>query len=209
MIKLSFLLKKDLKNTFGAMGPAALLGVPLLFVLQWQTDQRPSWSTGFWTVYFFSLTALFLRSFGAENRYHIFGLYKNLKVSRPMVFWSQVFLNFLASIVLGVLYSLLVILFWSPENFNFGNHLLWITLVGISLSPLSTLLGLMLHHEREFLFSVVYFPLSTPVILAAYALTDAYQASWLYLLLTFSVVSAFVSAAFFELFFDDLTQSRS
>jgi hypothetical protein len=204
------LIGKDFRNAIASFGPAMMLGIPLLLVLQFSQDAdapKISWQTAFWLTYFFSTTALYFRSFGLENRYKTFQVYSAFQVSRVRIFLSQTLVHTLTASIIGFGYLALVILFWSPHDVN-PRMIELICLASVCLSPLGTVLGLILQLEREFLFSIVYLPLATPVILGAHALSQPeFSISWLYVLVSFFLVSTFIAAAVFEFFFDELSQS--
>lgn len=208
---MSALLKKDFRNACQAFGPALLLGVALLLILQLTQSSdsalRLPWRSAFWLTFFFSSTSLFFRSFGLEHRFKNFHVYTAFQVSRSKIFWSQTLVQMATSTALGAAYLLLVTVFWTPSDLDWLAMIEIILLISAGLSPLGILLGLMLQREREFLFSVLYLPLATPLILGAHETSNEIASSWLYLLVSFTFVSGFLSAFLFEFFFDELSQS--
>lgn len=204
------LLRKDFDNARSSIGPAIMLGVPILLIIQFAQDAdapKLQWKTAFWLAYFFATTSLFFRSFGLENRSKNFHIYSAFKISRLQIFFSQALVQWASASLLGVIYLGLSFVFWSPEDFNW-KILEIVLLASACLAPLGTLLGLILQLEREFLFSVIYLPLSSPVVLGAYSLSAAeFSTTWLYVLLSFCLVSGFLGALIFEFFFDELSQS--
>jgi ABC-type transport system involved in cytochrome c biogenesis permease component len=205
------LLLKDFRNALASFGPAMMLGIPLLLILQFSQDansEKLTWQSAFWVAYFFSTTSLFFRSFGLENRHKNFQFYTAFRVPKLQIFFSQSLIHFLTTCILGLGYLLLVVVFWSPRDLNLTWFFAIIVLTSACLSPIGTVLGLMLQLEREFMFSVIYLPLATPVVLGAHALTTAdFSMNWLFVLLSFLMVGGFVGAFVFEFFFDELSQS--
>jgi hypothetical protein len=104
-------------------------------------------------------------------------------------------------------YLALTVLFFSPIDIDLTALIEVIILTALALAPIGTVLGLMLQLEREFLFSIIYLPLATPVILAAFSLSGDLSGAWMYVLLSFLVGGSFLSAFTFEFFFDELSQS--
>jgi ABC-type transport system involved in cytochrome c biogenesis permease component len=206
---MSTLLKKDFRNALLSMGPALLLGVPLLLIMQFTqssaSTEKISWNSAFWITFFFSSTALFFRSFGFENRFKNFHFYTAYKIPHLRIFLSQCAVHIISLFVMGVFYLLLSILFFSPPSADLSLLLKVLALTSLTLAPVGTFLGLILQVEREFLFSIVYLPLATPVILSAYSLSSSFEGSWLYVLLSFLVGGSFLSAFTFEFFFDELS----
>ncbi len=206
------LVSKDLENAKWAFTPALMLGVPLLLLVEFtqssSPNERVSWLSAFWISFFIATTSLYFRSFGLEHRFKNFHLYSAIKTSRLQIFMSQTLVHFVSAFLLGLCYLFLCLVFFSPGSIDWMMYLKLIALVSICLSPLGTLLGLMLQLEREFLFSIIYLPLATPVILAAHNLCmpDA-SPNWLSVLSIFALAGGFVSAMIFEFFFDELSQS--
>lgn len=204
------LLEKDTRNALNAFGPALFLGVPLLLVIQFTKSEGYPWVSGYWLTFFFSTTSLFFRSFGYENRFHTFHTYTVLSVPRLSLFVSQALVHMITINLLGLCYLLLSLLFWSPVSPDWQSVLLLSSLSALALSPLGTLLGLMLQLEREFLFSVIYLPLATPVILSGYSLSLegwSIGSGWAQVLVGFILGGGFLSALIFEFFFDELSHS--
>ena len=210
-MRFALLLKKDFRNALSAFGPALLLGIPLLLIIQFTQSteyfEQVSWKSAFWITFFFSSTSLYFRSFGLENRFKNFQLYTGFRISKLSVFLSQTLIHILTATILGVCYLGLTLLFWSPKEVNLLMMIALIALTSGALSPLGTVLGLMLQLEREFLFSVIYLPLATPVILGTYSLSTDPVSNWLYIVLSFLVGGGFLSAMIFNFFFDDLSQT--
>lgn len=203
------LLHKDFRNAKMALPPAVLLGIPLLLIIEFTQspyfNQKVSWQSAFWIVYFFSSTSLFYRSFGFENRFKTFHIYKSFGVPSLQIFLSQTLVHFLSASFMGLSYLLLTFIMWSPSDLNLCHFILSIITTSAILSPLGTTLGLMLQVEREFLFSLIFLPLSTPVILGAYSYGLQSESAWPWVLGMFFVGSCFLSSAVFHFFFDDLT----
>ncbi|MBN8462823.1 MAG: hypothetical protein J0M01_08405 [Dechloromonas sp.] len=201
------LLKKDFRNACASIGPAIMLGIPMLLIIEFtqSSTSTVSWRSAFWLTYFFGSTALYFRSFGLENRFKNFHFYTAFKISRLKIFLSQAIIQFLAAFLMGCFYLLMTVFFFSPTDLDARHFVELIALTSLTLAPIGTVLGLMLQLEREFLFSIVYLPLATPVILASFSLSLGLEGSWLYVLLSFLVGGAFLSAAIFEFFFDDLS----
>lgn len=210
-MKFAALVNKDLKHLKISMGPALFLALPLIFLIsianQSEFDQRFSFRGAFWICFFVASVSLFYRSFGFEIRNKNFGIYSCLRVPRLSVFYSQVLVNFLALLLIGIFYLFLSRLFWSPSD-ALSARWIWILLLSCGgLAPLGSLLSLLLYFEREFLFSIIFLPLSIPVFLAAYSLSLEWEAAWLWVLAIYGVLSHFLCAATFEFFFDELTQT--
>ena len=206
------LLAKDLRNARWAFWPAMILGIPLLLIIQFTQDssgEKISWLSAFWITFFLSSTSLFFRSFGLENRFKNFQIYSALKISKLRVFLSQSLMHFLSVFLLGLGYLVITVLFWSPHEIDWQKILGILALTSACLAPVGSTLGLMLQLEREFLFSVIYLPLATPVVLGAYSLClPEHSANWLYVLWSFFLCGSFLSAFVFEFFFDELSQSN-
>lgn len=206
------LLKKDIRNAVWAFIPALMLGIPLILILEFTQSSAPqekiSWKAAFWISFFISTTSLYFRSFGLEHRFRTFHLYSAMNISRLSIFVSQSLTHIFSTFFLGLSYLLIVLLFFSPNDLDALAITKLIALCSVALSPLGTLLGLMLQLEREFLFSVIYLPLATPVILVAHHLSANPEAPrWLSLILIFTLLSSFLSALIFEFFFDELSQN--
>ncbi|MDB5037574.1 MAG: hypothetical protein JWQ35_1102 [Bacteriovoracaceae bacterium] len=205
------LLAKDFRNAHWAFPPALILGIPLLLILNFTQDnsaEKISWRSALWITFLLSSTSLFFRSFGLENRFNNFQVYTAFRIPKLQIFLSQALIHFVSAFLLGLGYLLFCILFWSPKDLDLLSTMGLLALASACLAPMGTLLGLMLQLEREFLFSVIYLPLATPVVLAAYSLSlvDA-STNWLYVLISFLVAGGFISALIFEFFFDELSQS--
>jgi len=202
------LLQKDLRNARFILWPALWLGIPLLLILQFSNDQQSfdsvSWKTAYWVAYFFSATAIFYRSFAQEHRFQNFGIYLSFSIPRWKILLSQLLVHSAVLFLLGFIYALLVMIFWSPQNFPWSHLLSVSLLVTLALVPVGTLLGLMLQVEREFLFSIFFMPLVTPLVLAASAMSEAWIWSWSSLILAFLIMGSFLSFFLFEFFFDEL-----
>jgi hypothetical protein len=204
---MKWLLWKDLRSLKNAWVPAACLGLPLLLLIQFvggpQSEKPISWLAAYWFVFFVGAVSLFYRSFSQEFRSRNLGLYTALAVPRWKVFISQSLIHGLSLLGLAGFYGLIVLLFWSApaaEVFNCG---LWIGLTSMSLVPAGTLLGLLLTHEREFLFSLFFLPLSTPAFLAGSALSMEGSQGWLSVLGILFVLGLFLGLLIFEFFFDE------
>jgi hypothetical protein len=92
------LLKKDFKNSFSSLGPAIMLGIPLLLIMQFTQSslslEKISWKSAFWITFFFGSTALYFRSFGLENRFKNFHFYTAFNIPRLKIFLSQTIAHF-------------------------------------------------------------------------------------------------------------------
>lgn len=203
------LLKKDFRNTLASLGPALLLGIPLLLVMEFTKDASTplSWKTAFWIAYFLGSTSLFYRSFSIEHASKTFGIYTAFRVNRLKLWLSQSLLHFAGATLMGIIYSLVAFIFWSPSWAELKEVLIWIPAASLVLSPLGASLGLMLQIEREFMFSVFYLPLATPVVLASHELSSHGYSMWALVLVVFGLMGGFISALIFEFFFDELTPS--
>lgn len=202
------ILRKDLKQSREVVGPSFLLCLPLLVLfslgMDGETHKEMASRVIFWICLFISLISLFYRSFSGENRYGNFHIYTSLRVKASLVFWSQTLLHFLFAFALGIFYWFLSRLLTGLEA---DTPYLLLGFVALALAPLGSLLGLMLQMEREFLFSLIFLPLSTPVFLAALSYETTALNSWLYVLGIYATLSLYLSAFLFEFFFDELTQS--
>ncbi len=202
------LLFKDFRNALSSFGPACILGVPLLLILQFtKGDTGIDGGAAFWVTYFFSSTSIFYRSFAQERRFKNFQIYSAFRVPKLQIFFSQSALHFFLSIAVGAVYLALCFLFWSPFDGEVFKMMGVLALVSACLAPLGTLFGLMLQLEREFLFSVIYLPLATPVILGAHSISLDAGGIWFKILLSFGVLAGFLSALLFEFYFDELSQN--
>lgn len=203
------LIQKDFRNAASALPPALLLGIPLLLVIEFTQNphlsERISWRSAFWVVYFLSSTSLFYRSFGFENRFKTFHIYRSFCVSPLKVFLSQTLMHFLSASLMGICYLIVTVTLWSPADLNWTFLGFMIVATSAILAPIGTTLGLMLQVEREFLFSLIFLPLSTPVVLGAYSYELQPDSSWPWVLAIFFVGGSFLSCLFFSFFFDDLT----
>lgn len=203
------LLLKDFRNARASMPPAILLGVSLLLILEFTqsplTTERMAWRSAYWIIYFFGVTSLFYRSFGFENHSNTFHIYRSFCISPLKVLLSQCLVHCLSASIIGITYLFMTVLFWSPTDLNWASTLVKIVITSVILSPIGTTLGLMLQMEREFLFSLTFLPLATPVVLGAYALELQSDSAWPWILAIFFVGGCFLSALVFQFFFDDLT----
>jgi ABC-type transport system involved in cytochrome c biogenesis permease component len=205
------LLKKDFRNLKNSFLPALLMGLPLILVLG-MSAQNPStdmihWRSAFWVVFFVSSTALLYRSFEQENRSKNYSLYFSIRLPRFLIFLSQSLVQWISCIFLSGVILALVAIFWSPNEAVLSSWG-WAILLSAGLCPLGCLLSLLLQFERDFLFALFYLPLASPALLAGYHLSIGYQASWLYALLIFCCLSAFLAAFLFEFFFDELIENH-
>jgi ABC-type transport system involved in cytochrome c biogenesis permease component len=202
------LLQKDFRNARFILWPALWLGVPLLLILQFSIDrfsfESIPWKTAYWITFFFSSTALFYRSFAQEHRFQTFSLYLAFKTPRWQILLSQMLTHIGLLFLLSLFYLLLILIFWSPRELPWVHLLMVSVFVSCALAPFGTLLGLMLQIEREFLFSIFFMPLSTPLVLAAYGLSEGWSWNWMSLVLSFLVIGSFLSFFLFEFFFDEL-----
>jgi len=206
---LKILLWKDLKNAGFAIWPALLLGVPLLLILQFTAGESSlSFRTALWVSYFFSSVSLLYRSYGQEFRSRNFQIYSAFQISKLAIFTSQALVHAASLCLVGLVYFGLSILFWNPIDIHWSACLTAILLVSLCLAPLGTCLGLMLQLEREFLFSLFFLPFASPLVLGAYELSGDQGELWGGLLLAFFLIGSFLSAAFFEFFFDELSQTH-
>jgi ABC-type transport system involved in cytochrome c biogenesis permease component len=207
-----YLLAKDFRNLKSVVLPALFLGIPLILILQFTTESTDQGLihplSAYWVVYFFSAVALLYRSFSAEHRYSTFIVYSALGVSRLKIFLSQALFQWIGLVVLGAIYGALIHFFWPSVELDWKVGLTVLALVSLCLAPLGSLLGLMLQTEREFLFSVFFLPLCTPVLLGAHSLCQEWSQAWFSVLAVFALMGGFVSALLFEFFFDELTQSH-
>lgn len=208
-MKLAALILKDLKNSLRALWPSIFLGVPLILLLSFFResfkDHDIHWLAGFWLSFFVGLNSLFYRSFGFEHRHESFLIYQAFRVPKLRIFWSQAVCHWFVAILMAAAYVLIAFILWSPYDADPLGIFGLAVLSAAILCPLGSLLGLMLQLEREFLFGLVFFPLSTPVILACFELSLAWSEVWLSVLGIFAVMSAFLSSLFFEFFFDELS----
>ncbi|TVQ77670.1 MAG: hypothetical protein EA369_08785 [Bradymonadales bacterium] len=202
---------KDLQNFRHSLIPALLFGLPVFLLLGLSSQSGDSsllaWQSAYWIVFFLAVTSLFYRSFEQENRSRNFSHYFSLRTPRLLIFLSQALSQWMATALLSVFFLSLVFIFWSPQDFELRS--LWVSLlVGLAISPMGCLIGLLLHWERDFLFGLFFIPLMSPAILAGHELSFAPQVSWLYLLLAQAVAGGFLSALVFEFFFDELIESQ-
>lgn len=204
------LLQKDFFNLKDIFPSAVLLGVPLLLILQFTTSGTEQGLidplAAYWAIFFFSSVALLYRSFSLEHRHSTFIVYSAFGVSRLKIFASQALIQFLGLLSLGAIYSGLLLIFWPSLPIDWTNGTAALFLAAACLAPLGTLLGLLLQTEREFLFSIFFLPLCTPVILGAHSLSTEWTQAWAAVLSVFALAGAFVSALIFEFFFDELSQ---
>lgn len=206
------LLYKDFLNARSALLPALLLGLPLILILQFttqETERGPlAWTSAYWIVYFFSAVNLLYRSFSFEHRSQNFILYSAFQIAPIKIFCSQALLHFLSLLFMGLVYLGLIFVFWSFPFHDMERLMTALLLSSLCLAPVGTCLGLMLQTEREFLFSLFFLPLTTPVILGAHALSLEWTTSWGSVLGIFALMGSFVSALIFEFFFDELSQTN-
>lgn len=202
------LLEKDLKNSARSLGPCIFLGLPLILILSFFRESFKAhdihWLAAFWLSLYIGLSALFYRSFGFEHA-SSFLLYTSLKIKPRLIFWSQALAHWLVSVAMACSYLFIVFILWSPSDAPLLNLILIAALSSLVLCPLGSLLGLMIQAEREFIFSLLFFPLSTPVILASLELSLHWDSAWLYVLGIFAALSCFLCSFIFEFFFDELT----
>ncbi len=205
------LLKKDFRNLRLSLGPALFFCLPLLLFLSVGSEfsERPHElaNLSFWISYFIALSSLFYRSFSLENRFQSFHIYTALRVPKISIFVSQSLVNFLGAVLIGVCYLSIVQIFWAHSDFDFLNFFPLILVISLALSPLGSLLSLLLQIEREFLFSLFFLPVSTPLFLGALSISHQSEAPWFWVMSIFALISIFLSALLFEFFFDELTQS--
>jgi len=196
------LLKKDLRESLAVVSPAFLMGFSVFILLQLSRDIPHAQTSDFWFSFFVSSSALFYRSFSLEHRSQNFAVYRAAGLSLQKLFWSQVIVQMLRLLSIGFLLVIVLAAFGLPAAS------LWplCLSVGFAMSPFATFLGLSLKAEKEFLFSFVYFPFVTPLVLAGASLSsaDSNQSVWWSILILFGLGASFISAVAFEFFFDDL-----
>jgi hypothetical protein len=204
------LFKKDLRNAKNSFWAGLLLGVPLFLLLaisnQTEPDQFVSWRTAFWFSLFFASTAIFYRSFGLECENQNFGVYSAIKIQPWKILLSQSLVQALSFFLLGSIYILLAILWWSPTDLDLSLFFLILTSVSFTLAPTASFIGLLLQKEREILFPLFYLPFASPVIIGAHILSLGESTTWFYILGIFALVGGFLSFLLFEFFFDELTE---
>ena len=193
---------KDLRESPQVIAPSFLMGFSVFILLQLSREIPHPEISDFWFSYFVASAALFYRSFVHEHQSRNFALYRAAGISLQKLFWSHVFTQTLRLCSIALL--LLTILA------AFGIHSFSLVILSLcvstTLAPFATFLGLGLKAEREFLFSFVYFPFVTPVVLAGVALShDINSPVWWSLLAIFALGTSFLAAIGFEFFFDDLT----
>jgi len=188
-----------------------LLGFSLLLLLAFtrSSDETNINSLShFWVAFFVAASSLFYRSFQSENQNKNFILFTQFSVPRIFIFLSQAFVQTARLFLIGIFYLFALYFLFQFEIKDFSKWLLILLEVSLVIAPLGTLLGLGLQVEREFLFSLIFLPLITPVVLGAYAQSMGEQPQvWASLIGAFGSISWFVGSLIFEFFFDDLTQN--
>lgn len=196
------LLVKDLRESLAAIVPSFLLSFTLFIILQFSRELPKAELTDFWFSFFVASSALFYRSFSLEHRSRNFGLYRAAGLKLQLLFWTQVFVQSGRLAVIGFMLYLSLYLFGIDAYRPFLLSLA----TTLAVAPFAVFLGLSLKGEREFLFSFVYFPFVTPLILAGVSLTHHPEANlWWSILISFGLGSAFIAALVFEYFYDDFT----
>lgn len=209
---MKILIQKDIRHLKAAFPSAVLLGVPLILILQFTTEGTEQGIlnplSAFWIAYFFSSVALLYRSFSLEHRNSSFIVYTAFGIAKWKVFWSHCLAQWMGLVLLGVAYGLLFHLFWPQVTISVTQSLGVLALTSLALAPIGSFLGLLLQTEREFLFSIFFLPLCTPVLLAAHQLTIEWTDAWFSVLSIFCLIGSFLSSLLFEFYFDELSQTH-
>ena len=196
------LIRKDLRESPAVIVPSFLLAVTLFIIMQFSRDTPQAEASDFWFSFFVASSALFYRSFSLEHRSQNFALYRVARIPLQWVFWSHTLVQCLRlSLISGGL-ILCLRLFGMMSFHPFAISLA----VMAALCPFAVFLGLSLKGEKEFLFSFVYFPIATPMVLAGVSLSSEPDLRlWWTILAAFGVGASFIAALAFQFFYDDFT----
>lgn len=233
MKQLRYLLRHSLRMEFynleRAISPA-LFAIVMMLVFQFAgMDQCQGESCIFlaksqiFVAVYFALQMLFARVFDPEQKDGIFEVLRTYPVAMENFFLAKVLVLLLVGSLLtmflfvaGSMFMTLpsgVDLFSAPMLLGAG-----LSLVG--LSSLGTLLAVVLlqSHSRQVLYPILFFPLSTPVILGGQAIAQAEslekiisgpQTPWLWLVIGFDVIYFGLGYVFYGELFRDQRQTTT
>lgn len=205
------LIVKDWKSSLWTLFPGFALGVGLLIVLCFTrsaTNFSESQVSDLWAAFFVASILIFQRSFHLESASKAFFFYRQIKASLKLLFIFQFISQALRLFIIGIIYWMIQAFFFSSPQIEITNLLVTLGCISLSISSLGVLFGLILAFEKDLLFSLLYLPTISPLMIAAYQASSGHQtAVWLSIMGSFGIISLFLSLLIFEFFFDELTQN--